>query len=157
SNLRMRTKLAILLLLPILGLLFFAGSQVRDRAAVSGQLGQVETLAALNGRVDTLVHELQKERGRTGLFVGGDGTQYRTELTDQRKATDATLVEVGPVIERFDGTGYGAAFTDRLDAIRRQLADLSAHRQRVDGRTLAAKDATGYYTGVIGAMLGLSS
>src|SRR4051812_12292105 len=64
NNLSLKCKLALLLLIPGLGLLCFISFHVFDRYNDVRQMHAVGTLAQLNGELSALVHELQKERGR---------------------------------------------------------------------------------------------
>src|SRR3954447_22202205 len=82
----LRTRLAMLLLVPGFGLLLFVGMHIWDRYTTVRKMQTVEELAHLNSRLSELTHELQKERGRTGLFYGSGGKQFGKELADQRKS-----------------------------------------------------------------------
>jgi len=67
DNLRIRTKLIVLLLVPCLGLFGFAAEQAFERYERAHQMASVQELAELNGRASVLVHELPKERSDTRL------------------------------------------------------------------------------------------
>ena len=47
--------------------------------------------------ISRLVHELQRERGMSVLFLSSKGAQMRAELADQRKRSDAERRVLGPV------------------------------------------------------------
>src|SRR3954467_15847441 len=106
----LRTKLAMLLLVPGLGLLLFVGVHVWDRYTTVRQMQAVEELARLNGGLSALVHELQKERGRTGLFYGSEGKQFGKEMTDRRKLADGRLAELNALVSNLDRATAGTAF-----------------------------------------------
>src|SRR5205807_1610967 len=68
-----RQKLAVMLVVPLIGLLYFATSGVVERLGTLRQAGDLQDNAALAVKVSGLVHELQKERGNTVLFLGSKG------------------------------------------------------------------------------------
>ena len=68
----------------------------------------MERVGALTETVtDTsaLVHEVQRERGLSGGFLGSKGTELRAELTAQRSRTDARLAAFDARLRRFDALG----------------------------------------------------
>ena len=75
----------------MLGLAYFAGSQGdrqgSDPPSAAGRLQEERTLAV---QVSAFVHEFQKERGLTALFVGSQGAKSGTELKTERALTDRT-------------------------------------------------------------------
>jgi methyl-accepting chemotaxis protein len=152
----LRSKLALLLLVPGLGLLLFIGAHVWDRVTTVRQMQSVEELARLNSGLSALVHELQKERGRTGLFYGSEGKQFGKELADQRKLSDARVAELNTFLAGFDRAASGPAFGTGLDAVEQRLRDLPGQRQKMDTLATPSKDALAYYTGTIKSILDLS-
>ena len=82
-------KLAILVLLPMLGLVYFAGSKVVDKAGTASGAARLQQDTRLAVQVSAFVHEAQTERGMTALFVGSKGAKSAAELKDQRALTDA--------------------------------------------------------------------
>ncbi|MFN8634330.1 MAG: nitrate- and nitrite sensing domain-containing protein [Chloroflexota bacterium] len=157
NNLNLRAKLVLLLLIPGLGILCFLVPQVADRLATVRQMDGVVELAQLDERLSDLVHELQKERGRTGLFVGASGKQFGPELAQQRAATDTKIDALRTFLHDFNQAPYGPAFASSRQAMETRLDGIEAHRQKVDGVNLPAKDALGPYTELIRASLVLSS
>lgn len=156
-NLKLLVKLALLLLIPTCGLLVFAGAQTWERYAALRQMEAVVDLARLNSQLSELVHELQKERGRTGILMASSDPQGRQALTAQRALTDPELAALRTVLNRFERAGYGAAFAQGLDSLEHQLDGLGSHRRAVDAGSVSTAEALGYYTTTITAMLDLGS
>ena len=155
-NLSLRSKLAVLLLVPGLGLLLFVGVQVWDRYQTAQQMHAVVELAQLNSRISMLVHELQRERGRTGLFYGSEGKQHGTELAAQRKLSDGAIADLSSFLAGFDRDAPGPAFSASIHQLAQQLRELPGHRQKVDTLAIPTRDALGFYTTLIRDGLDLS-
>jgi methyl-accepting chemotaxis protein len=151
ANLKIRTKLLLLLLVPSLGLVGFAADQAWARYSTVQQMARVQDLADLNARVSASIHELQRERGRTSLFIGSKGTRYKTELGDQRTASDAAITDLnGFIYAHAQGT---QDLSKALKDVQTDLDGLKAHRGQIDQLVIAPADATGRYTALISKLL----
>ncbi len=157
QDLRLRAKLILLLLIPSLGILIFLGPLVSERYVLVRQMQAVDSLARLNGRLSDMVHEVQKERGRTGLYYGSDGKQFRQELGEQRALTNTRADAVQTFLASFDRAAYGPAFGAKVDDVSQRLRELPAQRQRVDTLAVPSKAALDDYTALIRSSLDLSS
>ena len=83
-DLRVRTKLAMVVTIPLLGFLVVTGVQVGTSVAAATQLDDFSRQVALGREVTALVHELQRERDRTaGVLAGlGDGAAGVRNVAD---------------------------------------------------------------------------
>ena len=88
KNLRIRTSIALSLLLPILGLIVFSGSMVLDKRQTAAEMQGLEKLAKLAPVISNMVHELQVERGFASVFITSKGKRFKDELPAQFPATD---------------------------------------------------------------------
>jgi methyl-accepting chemotaxis protein len=88
ANLKIRNKLVLLLVLPLLGLLYFAVQGIMEKASIVQDMQSLQTLSALAVRISALVHDMQKGRGATALYLGSKGTAFATELQAQRTSTE---------------------------------------------------------------------
>ncbi len=157
GRLKLRDKFVLLLLIPSLALAFFAGSEVWARYQTVQRMEQVADLAALNKQLSAVIHEAQKERGRTSLYLGSDAKEPPKELQDIRAGTDRELAGLRSFLGGFDGSRFGAGFQKRLGDSNSALAALPDKRKAADARVLSAKDTIAYYTATIGSMLDLSN
>ena len=67
--------------------------------------------------LDALVHEQQKERGATAVFLSANGERFQSELANQRRATDARMSEAVSEIEKEAGRSDAPEFVELLDGI----------------------------------------
>ena len=153
SGLTIRARVLLAVLLPVLGLLWFAGAAVQEKRQVVSNLAALDGLAAVVNDISALVHELQKERGMTGVFVGSKGAKFATELAEQRRATDSPRKALAETLAGLDIKSYGPALAAKLEPALAAADKLAPTRQAIDGLTLAANDATGYYTQTVARLL----
>ncbi|SDU03916.1 methyl-accepting chemotaxis protein [Geopseudomonas guangdongensis] len=145
-NLSIRNKLLLILLLPVLGLVYFAVAGIVERQRTYAEMQRLEDLAELAGLVSALVHETQKERGMSAGFVGSRGARFAVELPRQREATDQQLQSLTRFLAQTPNAELGNGIVRRLDAARSRLGSLAEQRQGVSALNIGADQAVGYYT-----------
>ncbi len=153
SRMTMRSRLLLLLALPIAGLAFFSVNSALDKMAWSAEMTRLQALVGLSVKLGGVAHEIQKERGMTGGFLGSKGQKFTAELTAQRKESDARVEELRQTLASFDRPHYDASLIESLDLAVQLLGELPVKRQAVSNFAIAVPDAIGYYTQTIGAML----
>jgi methyl-accepting chemotaxis protein len=153
GRLRISARIAIACLIPALGLLWFAGTAVIDKWTVLHRLEEFDRLVVLTTRISMAVHELQKERGTVGVFVGSKGAQFGDEMRTQRKAVEAPLQATVDAVAQVRAAGIGPELDKRLEAMVAQLRTLAPKREEIDRLTLPPNEATGYFTTTIAQLL----
>jgi len=153
-NAKIRTKVATSLLVATLGLSWFAVRHVTDVRAQANDAGRIETTATALVKVGDLLHESQRERGRTAQYLGSGGKSFVAELQTQRKDTDARLADLGRYVDSV-GAGLGAVRADLAgtSAARGQLHDLRGKADQLGD----VKEVIGGYTALDNSLLAVIS
>ncbi|MEM9419226.1 MAG: methyl-accepting chemotaxis protein [Planctomycetota bacterium] len=146
-------KLTLLAAVPLLAIALMGINSTISNARVASEMKDIQTLADLAVHVSALVHETQKERGRTAGFLGSKGTKFNAELTAQRKLADERIVELHGFLESFDATAFDPAFQDSFAAALSDLEQIEGKRQSISAQSIATGDAIGYYTAMNGKFL----
>src|SRR5688500_9265509 len=81
-------RIMVVLLVPIVGLVIALGFLIEERRARSAEMAELAALTAMATDISGLVHEMQKERGMSAVFLGSKGAQLKQELPGQRKLTE---------------------------------------------------------------------
>ncbi|MEO5374506.1 MAG: methyl-accepting chemotaxis protein [Alphaproteobacteria bacterium] len=149
NNLRIGTRISLAFVLPLLGLLWFSGAAMIGEWRVSGQMQSLRTLAGLGTTVSAVIHEMQKERGTSALFVGSKGQKFGDRLDEQRAATDKRSAALKSALAGFDLKAYGPTLAQRVAGAESALADLAGKRRQVSALELTVPQAAGYYTDTI--------
>jgi methyl-accepting chemotaxis protein len=153
GSVRIRVRIAIIFLIPLFGLAFISALIVYDRTATMSRQSALIGLADLASSMSDLVHELQKERGASGVFVSSKGQRFAQEVEDQRKLTDARRQAFGEALGRTDSRALGTAAASRLQAARDAFDQLDQKRRDISALTIAAPDSFAYFTRTILAAL----
>ncbi|TXN24023.1 nitrate- and nitrite sensing domain-containing protein [Methylobacterium sp. WL9] len=149
----LRGRIVAVALIPCLAFAVVAMLAVFDRMAQGREMARLEGLVALSGKISLFVHEAQKERGASSLFLGAKGAQFGSELTAQRQSLDGTR---GPLLSGLDSIeidGLGDGFVRKVANLRSSLATIDAHRRAVDTVSLTPPQGTAGYTGIIAEAL----
>ena len=146
KNLSIRTKLLLLLLLPILGLFFFSGKEVLTKYTALQTLRLTERLVGLSVRTGAVVHELQKERGFSSGYINTRGEKFKQELAVQRQTSDAEIKRLMEYLTTADDAAK--AVQTSLDAAAQHKERLAETRSRIDNLSIEGKDAFAYYTAI---------
>lgn len=146
NRLKFSTKLIVMLFFPIIGLLFFSVSTTLEKYQMMNELESLQSLAELSKITSEFVHETQKERGATAVFVGSEGTKFEQELKKQRKSSDTKIELFRGYLENFDNTLYDTKFNGILKKAVSSLDEMKSLRSNVDNLSASGPEAIGYYT-----------
>jgi methyl-accepting chemotaxis protein len=142
---RIMHRVIFALLVPLIGLAIAAGMIVAEKRATVGEMHKLSSLAGLATQVSGLVHDMQRERGASAVFLGSKGTQLQRELPAQRLLTDAKRRDFDLAIK---GVNSGRIATILEDASAR-IEKLTSIRQNIDGLKIPAAESNVYFTTTI--------
>ncbi len=153
SKFSIKQKLnTVIFAIALLGLALFLSDLIKFKNE-SSKLDKLEKITLLSDKISKLVHETQKERGASAVFLGSKGVKFKKELPKQRELTDLRLKEYRKYLfglsdeilnkELLKDINRLDTYLNRLEDIRRQISSLS----------ISAKDAITYFTDMNKAML----
>ncbi len=157
NNLKMRNKLFAMLTLPLLGLLVLSVWGLVNKKQEANEMAQLQSLAGLAVKISAVVHETQKERGATALFIGSNGEKFNQELREQRVETDKKIAALRSYLETFNVDEVDNAFSKKLSGSMSTLSMIKEKRKKINYLSLNAKEAIAFYTNLNGSFLGAIS
>ncbi len=119
---------------------------VVDKQAQRAELQALRVNDVVMVQLGNLVHELQRERGRSAGFINSQGKSFREELRQQREVSDGVVADLEAMLTGFDAARFGAAFEARLLALRGHLRGRADLRARVDRLAATGPESYAYYT-----------
>lgn len=148
-------KIAALSLIPLAGLLLMASFVVYTHIGEMQSAGKIISLADFSVYASDLVHELQKERGLSVGHLGSGGQKFKTELEQQRLATDGKLKQLNAFLKTFDTQAAATNLTAGLAAVDRQIDKLDETRQSVTALRASGEATINYYSNLNAAYLAI--
>lgn len=150
---RLSTRLLTLLAVPLIGLIFFAGQTLLERQReirdYTIQQKGVEFLTSLGD----LVHELQKERGRSAGYISSRGVKFGMELPEQHRSTDRLLSAYVVRRDTLPQAARGGDVGSALAKLDHALRELRGTREGVIALRLPVPQSSGYYTATIASAM----
>lgn len=130
SRVPLRAKLGAILIVPLIGSAIFAADIVSDRRSDLQRAETVAVLSELGVRAGDLLHETQKERGASALYVSSEATEFVDELPGQHTNTDVPRAALLDFLDAY-AAELPAAVVEGLGPAVDALADLESTRARV--------------------------
>ncbi|HVR61310.1 MAG TPA: nitrate- and nitrite sensing domain-containing protein [Polyangia bacterium] len=161
-NVRIRTKLLAITLVPLLGLAYLSISRSVELAGQARSASALRLTTELAVAMGNLIHETQRERGMTSIFVSSKGTKFGPELDRQRAETDKRQAEYQAFVASED-KALASALASLADAnvALRRLPEIRARASRLQAD---AKEGLVYFTNMnyqfvtgVGSIASLSS
>ena len=154
-NTPIATRVAAAVALPILAMLGFALLLTAGQWQFAKQTEQLNELVQFVTRVGDLVHEAQKERGMSAVFLGSGGQQLAAELPIQRTLTSQRLTAVREALGALPLADYPDAVHRAIDAGVAAATELDATRQDISARRIGGPESNRFFTQLIARLLAI--
>ncbi|NRA53357.1 MAG: nitrate- and nitrite sensing domain-containing protein [Gammaproteobacteria bacterium] len=145
KDLKLQYKLVLLIIPLLFAYLWYSSISIYQnytQMQTMEHLGADIELSIFNSR---LVHELQKERGATAVFLGSLGQQFASELKAQQLKTDDALKQRQLFITQNQPL-FDQDIADSLSKVRKELQNLGQIRQRILTLDVNTNKAVAYFT-----------
>src|SRR4051812_31530798 len=94
QNISLRSKLLIASLIPIITLLYYLQLSLRHELANKQAVESIILDVSVVQDISMVIHEFQKERALTLIFLSTGGRVGREQVVSQRPATDQAVSEL---------------------------------------------------------------
>ncbi len=146
QKMKLSYLIIILVILPTSILIGLTTIVLNSEINTNREMHELSMMTNLSIKLSNLVHEQQKERGVTAVFISSDGVKFVTKLQAQRKLTDQKKNALVSFLKEVDTTKYGTVFSKKLTSLLMQVDKMIAIRQKIDALNIPLSDAFGYYT-----------
>jgi len=99
SNITLRNKLLLLLIIPVFSLLFYIFVSTYDSYKKETNLTQLSKLVNITNKIAVLTTEISKERYFTSIYIDTKGLKYKEETLNQRLNVNKLFLEIESYIE----------------------------------------------------------
>jgi methyl-accepting chemotaxis protein len=156
-SLSLRQKITLAVLLPLFGMIAFASATLIDERHQAEEMAGLQGLAALVGSSSNLVHEMQKERGMSAVFLGSKGTKMHDELAVQRQSTDQRRAAYEEAVAEYRQNAPSEAMLQSLDGAETAIEKLMNTRHDIDGQSIGASDSNTVFKQTIASLLAVAA
>ncbi|MBM3487219.1 MAG: hypothetical protein FJX67_11410 [Alphaproteobacteria bacterium] len=139
---------------PLVAFLAVSAYLLLDSRSAAARADRLGAKIAHGRAIADVVHELQKERGLSAIYLASGGQRMGREIDDQRRETDQKRAAVArlasdPIIAAEPALARIAAEAAAA------LAPIEDRRQTITGRTIDGAASAAYYTATIAKQLAL--
>ncbi|MFA6014944.1 MAG: nitrate- and nitrite sensing domain-containing protein [Gallionellaceae bacterium] len=153
SRMPLKLRLSLMLLLPILGLLYFSVASVLEKSATLNEMQTTKQLTTLAVKSSAVIHEAQKERGMSAGYIGSKGANFASEMPAQRAITDNAIAELRILATAMSNAELDEGFRATLAAAFTKMEALEVNRRAIGELKFAPKASFDFYTDMISAWL----
>ncbi len=156
SSASLSIRLAGVAALPILGVVVVLAILAQEQWQRAGAMRRLAELSQFTTEISGLVHELQKERGTSAVFINSGGQLLAAELPQQRRLTDERLETARAAMSGLSLAAYPTAVRRAIERGLAAARDLIEHRDSIQSRRIPAPDSNQFFTAAIGQLLAIS-
>lgn len=146
ANLGLGKKLFVAVAIPFVVAFALTGYYIAIKWSARAEMVKLKELATGVAEISRLVHELQRERGASAVFVGSKGEQLREELPAQRKLTDGQRAVVMSRMAQLRATNGGGEFNAEIASAENAVDALDATRKQIDSFSISATQSNTYFS-----------
>jgi HAMP domain-containing protein len=154
DRLSIRSKIAVILILPVLACAVLGALRVNSRISTSRQADRVTKLTEFSLRGTNVAHELEHERGLAGRLLDAPATPANAQaLQQQQTASDRAIDAYRGSIDQLDVRSLTQPARETLASALGHLDDLAKLRRDIADRTIGASGALDIYSATVADLL----
>ncbi len=155
-KLSLNVKLFLLALIPLIGLLYFAGMKLYDEYTYKHTLEKIKNGMEFNQRISELIEDIQKERVLSVKFIS-EKKEFDEDLIVQRKKVDRDIEKIEAFANSINLEIFPKEILSKLDSVLSLLSQLKEQRKYIDNLQISSEMIIDYYSDINSNLLDLLS
>ena len=151
KNININHKLALMITIPILGLLYFTIGNTLEKLEIVKEMNLLKELSEFAVQSSLLVHELQKERGMAAGFIGSQGRKFSSELEVQILKTDNVIKRLKVFFLK--SRSNNSDIQNNLETAFAALKIIEIKRSLIRSLNISLPEQLQYYTNIVNSLL----
>jgi len=143
---KITTKLLLMAIVPIVGLFYLSSIHTIENYKIVHELNSLQSLSELGIASSLLVHELQKERGVSSGYIGGEGKKFNEELHRQWDLTDKKIQALKSFVNLYKKNNISNELSSVIDHGIDRLSVIEDKRKSIKSLDSSMSDVIEYYT-----------
>jgi methyl-accepting chemotaxis protein len=145
SRLGIRALLLTLVAVPSAVAATLSFERAYERSTAADQAQTLSRMARLAVVIGDLLHETQKERGSSSVFLSSSGTKFKDEMNAQRRLTDQGRIRFTELLES-QRAMWSPHVIANLELANSSLRDIESRRRQIAAMEIAPAEEMAYYT-----------
>ena len=156
SDIRITGRLVFAIAIPLAFFAILAGYDLFSTWRFRAEMIELSQVTQGATKISLLVHQLQRERGTSAIFLTSKGAQQRAELSSQRTHTDEQRDVALAFLSSAEASTQSDEFRNVIADSRAAVAQLDSKRKAIDELALGPLDSFAYYTDTISKLLAVA-
>ncbi|MFK5969845.1 MAG: nitrate- and nitrite sensing domain-containing protein [Candidatus Marithrix sp.] len=149
KNIKTTNKLAFMLAIPMIGLIYLATTITFAKLDVVRQMNMLQNFSEITVKASALIHELQKERGLSAGLISSNGSKLFPTLQKQRLKTNNAKQELDQFLINLGTDDIRNKFQEVLD----KEDNIINIRSSIDNFNISLQQQINYYNELIDMIL----
>ncbi len=146
-------KILAVFLAVLVPMMYFVVKDISTNSTRLNEAKMVSSVIEVAPSISAVVHELQKERGQSAVFIGSKGQKMTASLPVQHGDSDQAIKHMHTALANVSKEEADRQFLAQLDKAKSKLQDLDAIRNQVNGLNTSVPNMAKYYTVTIASLL----
>ena len=155
AKLPFKTKLVLMLLPALLGLLFYSANVLLEKYGTMKSMTELEKLVELAAELGDVIHNVQVERGLSSGFLASKGEKFSSELKAQRQVVDKEIAKLKSFVEQNPAVLVSAGMKASIEAANTDLDKLGKARENISALGISQKESFALYSGTVASLIGI--
>ncbi|MBK3331638.1 methyl-accepting chemotaxis protein [Persephonella atlantica] len=147
NRMSIKKKVLILTALPLITTILYAFILLQQNFRLYTEQSFLENSVILSTKISAVIHEIQKERGRTAGYIGSGGEKFLIELKNQRTLTDQKIQQLKTYISK-SITKVPPETQRELNKAMDMIRQIPSMRKKVDTLSIKLSQAIKFYTDI---------
>jgi len=135
-------------LLPLVVALGFMFAIILDKYQESSEMSIHDEIAHFIVNFGDVLHEIQKERGKSGVYLSSQGKKFVKELNEQHVISSNVIDKFSSVIAKFNTSRFNNNVESNLNDVKAKLAELESIRNNVTAQVLSPNESMNQYSDI---------
>ncbi|NKB22642.1 MAG: HAMP domain-containing protein [Alphaproteobacteria bacterium] len=153
NNFGIGVRIMLVLTLPLVATVWLGANAILDANHAAVEEEKLGKLSRLGQKISATVHEMQKERGMSAVFINTQGKGFKSELPGQRATTDTAAKAMFDAFDKLNPSAFGTGFVATYSTAKDAMAQLTTMRGNVSSLQITVPQMAGYYTPTIAKLL----
>ncbi|MCP3672977.1 MAG: methyl-accepting chemotaxis protein [Gammaproteobacteria bacterium] len=148
-----KTKIMSIALLPLIVALGLMLTVVLDKYLLFSEMKDHDEIAMFIVNFGDVLHEIQKERGISAVYLSNQGEKFVTELNKQRDKTNAVKEVFSSTIKEFNISRFGKEAQNNFENVQIKLGELAGIRKNVTSQVISTDESLKKYSEINKSLL----
>ena len=146
NNIKLRNKILLILVLPILSIIFLSLSIFVDKYYEQEKMNKTNDFIQLSFQASNLISSLQEERYFALKYINSYGNKYINELNSQNNKTNISIEKFENFLLNFNSDLLSERLNKSINMHKKNMKELADFRSKIHKQSTSKDEITRFYS-----------